>query len=342
MAEIVTMGEIMLRLSPPGCQRFIQATSFDVNYGGSEGNIAVCLSNYGHDVAYITKLPQNAMGDCVVATLRKYGVDCSAIARGGKRLGTYFLENGSSVRPASVVYDRADSAMANAVPEDFDFETILKGVKWFHTSGITPVLNKEVAEAAKKAMMIAKKNGAIVSFDLNYRAKLWTEGVEEKQKLIADMMQYVDVCFGNARDAAMVLGYKDGDTDFINGDYAICVNEENMQKVVKKYGFKYLVSSLRESISASDNGYSAVVATEDDIYVGKKFLVHITDRVGSGDAFASGFIHGIITGKTKEEALNFAIASSAIKHTIPGDLNFATVDEVEKLAHSNGEGRVVR
>ncbi|WP_302821266.1 sugar kinase [Fusobacterium ulcerans] len=342
MAEIVTMGEIMLRLSPPGYQRFIQATSFDINYGGSEGNIAVCLSNYGHNTAYITKLPKNTMGDCVVATLRKYGVDCSAIVRGGNRVGIYFLENGSSVRPSSVVYDRADSSMAQATSDDFDFEAILKDIKWFHTSGITPVLNKEVAKATKKAMMIAKKNGAIVSFDLNYRVKLWAEEIEEKQKLIADMMQYVDVCFGNARDAAMVLGYKDGDIDFINGDYSICVNEENMQKVIKKYKFKYLVSSLRESISASDNKYSAVVATEDDIYTGKKYMLHITDRVGSGDAFASGFIHGLITGKSKEEALNFAIASSAIKHTIPGDLNFTIVEEVEKLATSSGEGRVVR
>ena len=232
--------------------------------------------------------------------------------------------------------------MAESTVDDFDFETILKDIKWFHTSGITPALNKKVAEATKKAMIIAKKNGAIISFDLNYRAKLWTKDIDEKQKLIADMMQYVDICFGNARDAALVLGYKDENFDFINGDYSICVNEENMQKIIKKYNFKYLVSSLRESISASDNYYSAVVATKEDVYIGKKFLVHITDRVGSGDAFAAGFIHGLITGKSKEEALNFAIASSAIKHTIPGDLNFTTIEEVEKLSDSNGEGRVVR
>ncbi|WDD88897.1 sugar kinase [Fusobacterium nucleatum] len=342
MAEIVTMGEIMLRLSPPEHQRFIQATSFDINYGGSEGNIAVCLSNYGHNVGYITKLPKNEIGECVIATLQKYGVDCSAITRGGNRLGIYFLENGSSVRPSSVIYDRAGSSMAESTVDDFDFETILKDIKWFHTSGITPALNKKVAEATKKAMIIAKKNGAIISFDLNYRAKLWIKDIDEKQKLIADMMQYVDICFGNARDAALVLGYKDENFDFINGDYSICVNEENMQKIIKKYNFKYLVSSLRESISASDNYYSAVVATKEDVYIGKKFLVHITDRVGSGDAFAAGFIHGLITGKSKEEALNFAIASSAIKHTIPGDLNFTTIEEVEKLSDSNGEGRVVR
>lgn len=342
MAEIVTMGEIMLRLSPPGYQRFIQASQFDVTYGGSEGNIAACLANYGHDTAYITKLPSNAIADCVVASLRKSNVDCSMIVRGGKRLGTYFLENGASVRPASVVYDRADSAMAEAKPEDFDFEKCLKGVKWFHTSGITPVIGKGTAEAVKEALIAAKKNGAIVSFDLNYRGKLWLDEIEEKQKIMSELMEYVDICFGNARDAALVLGYKDGDTDFINGDYSICVNEENMKKVLKKYGFKYIVSSLRESISASDNGYSAVVVSEDDMYIGKKYMVHIVDRVGSGDAFASGFIHGIISGKTKERALDFAIASAVIKHTIPGDFNFASVEEVEKLSGGDGAGRVQR
>lgn len=342
MTEIVTMGEIMLRLSPPGYQRFIQASQFDVTYGGSEGNIAACLASYGHNTAYVTKLPKNAIADCVIATLRKYNVDCSMISRGGKRLGTYFLENGASVRPASVVYDRAGSSMAESRPEDFDFDNMFKGIKWFHTSGITPVIGKGTAEAVKKAIIAAKNNGAIVSFDLNYRGKLWTENIKEKQEFIADLMQYVDICFGNARDAALVLGYKDGDKDFINGDYSICVNKENMQKVIEKYGFKYLVSSLRESISASDNGYSAVVASKDDIYVGNKYMVHIVDRVGSGDAFASGFIHGIITGKTKEEALNFAIASAAIKHTIPGDFNFASLEEVEKLAKGDGAGRVQR
>lgn len=342
MADIVTMGEIMLRLSPPGYQRFIQASQFDVTYGGSEGNIAVCLANYGHEIAYITKLPVNAIADCAITSLRKSAVDCSMIVRGGKRLGTYFLENGASVRPASVVYDRSGSAMAEAEPDDFDFEKCLKGVKWFHTSGITPVIGKGTAEAVKKAMIVAKKNGAIVSFDLNYRGKLWLENIEEKQKMMTDLMQYVDICFGNARDAALVLGYKDSDQDFINGEYSICVNEENMKKVIKKYGFKYLVTSLRESISASDNRYSAMVVTEKEMYIGKKYDVHIVDRVGSGDAFASGFIHGLVSGKTKEGALDFAIASAVLKHTIPGDFNFASVEEVEKLAYGDVAGRVQR
>ncbi|MBR8749506.1 2-dehydro-3-deoxygluconokinase [Fusobacterium sp. DD29] len=342
MIEIMTLGEIMLRLSPPGHQRFIQASQFDVTYGGSEANIAACLASFGHKTGYITKLPCNAIADCVVASLRKSNVDCSTIVRGGKRLGTYFLENGVSVRPSNVVYDRADSAMAESKPEDFDFEESLRGIKWFHTSGITPVIGKETVEVVKKAMQVAKKNGAIVSFDLNYRGKLWTSDIANKQKMISELMEYVDICFGNARDAALVLGYKDGDKDFINGDYSICVNEENMQKVIKKYNFKYLVSSLRNSISASDNEYSAVVSTDSDYYVGKNYMVHIVDRVGSGDAFASGFIHGIITGMTKEDALNFAISSAVIKHTIPGDFNYTSVEEVAKLANGDSSGRVQR
>lgn len=342
MAKVVTMGEIMLRLSPPGYERFIQAEMFEARYGGSEANIAICLANYGHDVTYITKLPDNAIADCALATLRKYNVDCSSIVRGGKRLGTYYLENGASVRPASVVYDRAGSSMAESTEADFDFDKIFEEIDLFHTSGITPVLDEGVARVTKAALIAAKKKGIRTSFDLNYRAKLWTDHIEEKRAMMADLMQYVDVCFGNARDAAMVLGYKDGDTDFINGDYNICVNKKNMQNVIKTYGFTHLVSSLRESISASDNGYSAVVATPDDIFTGKKFMVHIVDRVGSGDAFASGFLHGMLTGKTKENALNFAIASAAIKHTIPGDLNFASVEEVEKLAQGDGTARVQR
>lgn len=342
MGKIMTFGEIMLRLSPPGNQRFVQASSFDVTYGGTEANIAVCLSNWGHKVSYVTKLPSNAVGDCAAAALRKSGVDCSGIRYGGSRLGTYFLENGVSVRPSSVVYDRAGSSMAEAEPSEFDWESLLSDVSWLHTSGITPVISQKAAQITLDALKTAKEKGITVSFDLNYRAKLWTEGREEKQRILRELMRYVDICFGNARDAALVLGYEETGTDFINGDYQICVDEEHMQNVRKAYDFTYLVSSLRESISASDNGYGAEAAGDFGLYRGKRYMVHIVDRVGSGDAFAAGFIHGITEGWTPEHALEFATASAAIKHTIPGDMNYASAEEIETLAASGGAGRVLR
>lgn len=342
MGKIMTFGEIMLRLSPPGNQRFIQASSFDVTYGGTEANIAVGLSNYGHEVRFVTKLPANAIGDCAAATLRKSGVDCSGIQFGGQRLGTYFLENGVSVRPSSVVYDRAGSAMAEADPSDFDWDRIMGDTEWFHTSGITPVISKNAAQITLEALKAAKKRGIRTSFDLNYRAKLWTKDKREKQSIMRELMKYVDICFGNARDAALVLGYEEDGLDFINGDYQVCVDEERMQNVRKTYGFTYLVSSLRESISASDNRYGAEVAGDSGLYRGRRYMVHIVDRVGSGDAFAAGFIHGIMEGWAPEKALEFATASAAVKHTIPGDMNYVSTEEIESLAESGGAGRVVR
>lgn len=342
MGKILTFGEIMLRLSPPANQRFIQASSFDATYGGTEANIAVCLSNFGHQVSYVTKLPENAIGNCAAATLKKSVVDCSGISYGGSRLGTYFLENGVSVRPSSVVYDRAGSAMAEAQPSDFEWESLLSDADWFHTSGITPVISRNAAQITLEALKTAKKKGITTSFDLNYRAKLWTRDIKEKQAVMRELMEYVDICFGNARDAALVLGYEETGQDLISGDYQLCVDEEHMQRVRKEYEFTYLISSLRESISASDNGYGAEAAGAFGLYRGKRYMVHIVDRVGSGDAFAAGFIHGITEGWTPQRALEFATASAAVKHTIPGDMNYAQAAEIEMLAAGGGAGRVVR
>ena len=214
MAKVVTLGEIMLRLSPPGYQRFAQASDFEINYGGAEANVAASLAQFGNDAAFVSKIPANAIGDAAVATMKKLGVDCRHIVRGGKRLGIQFLENGASVRPSSVVYDRADSAITQALAEEFDFDTIFEGVDLFHVSGITPVLSDTAAELTMTALKKAKEHGVTVSFDLNYRAKLWTEDVEGKQKMLSDMMEYVDICFGNARDAAKCLGYTEEGIDF--------------------------------------------------------------------------------------------------------------------------------
>ena len=342
MSKVVTLGEILIRLSPPGNERFIQATSFDINYGGGEANVAVSLANYGHDVIFISKVPDNPIGDCAIASLRKFNVNCDYIARGGKRLGIYYLENGASVRSSNVVYDRENSAISTASFNEFDFDSIFKNTDLFHISGITTVISRQAAEITIEALKSAKRNNVLVSFDLNYRSKLWMNDIEEKQKFMKNAMKYVDICFGNARDAAMVLGYSDGKSDFINGSYDICISEENMRKVLNRYNFKCLITSKRESKSASDNIYSAIVCKKDSFYSSKKYNIHIVDRVGGGDSFAAGFLHGVLSDYTMEQSLEFATAAAAIKHTMPGDLNITTVDEVLKLALGDGAGRVDR
>ncbi|MDO5410039.1 MAG: sugar kinase [Lachnospiraceae bacterium] len=342
MAKIVTLGELLLRLSPAGNARFFQANAFDVNYGGAEANVAASLAQLGHDVSFVSKVPANAIGDAAIGTLRKCGVNCRHIARGGERLGIYFLENGASVRPSSVVYDRKHSSITQALPEEFDFDTIFQGADLFHVSGITPVLSKEAAALTIEALKQARAHGVLVSFDLNYRAKLWTENIPQKQKMLCDMMQYVDICFGNARDAAKCLGYSEPGTDFLDGDYKICVDETHMKHVLEKYDFKYLITTLRGSISASDNNWSAAVCSREKLYHGHEYHLHIVDRVGGGDSFASGFLHGIVSEMGMEKSLEFAIAAAAIKHTIPGDINYLNEAEVLTLMNSDGSGRVQR
>ena len=342
MAKVVTLGEIMLRLSPPGYQRFTQADSFEINYGGAEANVAASLSQFGHHSLFLSKIPENAIGDAAISTLRSLNVDCDHIARGGKRLGIYFLENGASVRPSSVVYDRADSSVTKASVEEFDFDEIFKDAKLFHVSGITPVLSEEAKKLTFAALKKAKEHQVMVSFDLNYRAKLWTSGVKEKQQMLSEMMEYADICFGNARDAAKCLGYAEDGVDFINGDYSICTDEEHMRNVLNHYHFTYLVTTLRNSLSASDNGWSGAVCTSDDYYKGRDYMLHIVDRVGGGDSFASGFLHGILSNMGSRKSLEFGLAAAAIKHTIPGDLNYVTESEVLSMIKSDGAGRVQR
>ena len=246
------------------------------------------------------------------------------------------------MRPSSVVYDRADSSITQASAEEFDFDQIFDGAELFHVSGITPVLSEETARLTRIALQKAKEHDVTTSFDLNYRAKLWTEDVKGKQKMLSELMPYVDICFGNARDAAKCLGYSEDGIDFINGDYTICVDETHMSNVVKAYNLKYLVTTLRNSISASDNGWSAAVCDGNTLYRGKQYDLHIVDRVGGGDSFASGFLHGITSGMSMEKSLEFAIAAAAIKHTIPGDINYIKEDEVLALMDSDGSGRVQR
>ena len=343
MAKVVTMGEIMLRLSTPGFEKFIQADSFDVCYGGGEANVAVSLANYGHEASFVTKVPKNEIGDCAVAALNKVGVDTSNVARGGDRLGIYFLETGAAMRASKVVYDRAHSSIAEAEASDFDFDKIFEGADWFHFTGITPAVSDKAAEVTEAALKAAKAKGITVSVDLNFRKKLWSS--EKAQKVMTNLMQYVDVCIGNEEDAEKVLGFKPGNTDVTSGDLELAGYEDIFKQMVAKFNFKYVISSLRESYSASDNGWSACIYNGEtgEFYHSRKYrITPIVDRVGGGDSFAGGVICGLVDGKDFKSALEFGVAASALKHTIPGDFNLVTRAEVDALVGGDGSGRVQR
>ncbi len=343
MAKVITMGEIMLRLSTPNFEKFIQADEFDINYGGGEANVAVSLANYGYDAEFVTAVPNNEIGECAIAALRKYNVGTKHIAKCGERLGIYYLESGSSVRPSKVVYDRAHSSISTATEENFDFDAIFEGADWFHFTGITPALSDSAAALTEKALICAKKHGVKVSVDLNFRKKLWSS--EKAQSVMKNLMKYVDVCIGNEEDAELVLGYKPGKTDVTSGELELQGYKSIFEQMVADYNFEYCVSSLRESHSASDNGWSACIysgATK-EFYHSKKYNLHpIVDRVGGGDSFAGGVIAGLLDGKDFKAALEFGVAASALKHTIPGDFNFASRKEVETLAGGDASGRVQR
>ena len=340
MAKVVTLGEIMLRLSPEANRRFVQAEKFEVIYGGGEANVAVSAANYGHEAYFVTKLPKHEIGQSAVNALRKYGVKTDYIARGGDRVGIYYAETGASMRPSKVIYDRANSAIAEADAADFDFDAIMKGASWFHWSGITPAISDKAAELTKLACEAAKRNGVTVSVDLNFRKKLWTS--EKAQSIMKPLMKYVDVCIGNEEDAELCLGFKP-DADVEGGQTDASGYHKIFEQMKKEFGFKYVVSTLRESFSATHNGWKALIYNGEEFYESRRYdIMPIIDRVGGGDSFSGGLIHGLLTKPTQGEALEFAVAASALKHTINGDFNLVTVDEVEALAAGNANGRVQR
>lgn len=340
MAKIVTLGEIMLRLSTPGNTRFVQSDSFDVVYGGGEANVAVSCANYGHDAYFVTKLPTHEIGQSAVNALRKYGVYTDYITRGGERVGIYYLESGASMRPSKVIYDRADSAIAKADPTDFDFDKIMEGADWFHWSGITPAISDKAAELTRLACIAAKRHGVTVSVDLNFRKKLWTS--QKAISIMRPLMQYVDVCIGNEEDAELCLGFKP-DSDVTSGKTDAAGYETIFKQMKETFGFKYVVSTLRESYSASHNGWKALIYDGKEFYQSKHYdVMPIIDRVGGGDSFSGGLIHGLLTYKTQGEALEFAVAASALKHTINGDFNLVSKQEVETLMNGDASGRVQR
>ena len=343
MAKVVTLGEIMLRLSSPGQKRFVQSEFFDVVYGGGEANVAVSAANYGHDAYFVSKVPAHEIGQCAINSLRRFGVHTDFIARGGDRLGIYFLETGASMRPSKVIYDRANSSIAEAEPSDFDFDAIMEGADWFHWSGITPAISDKAAELTRLACEAAKRHNVTVSVDLNFRKKLWTS--EKAQSIMKPLMKYVDVCIGNEEDAELVLGFKPGETDVTSGELELAGYKSIFEQMVDKFNFEYCVSSLRVSHSASDNGWSACIYSRDtkEFYHSKEYSIHpIVDRVGGGDSFAGGVICGMLDGKDFKAALEFGVAASALKHTIPGDFNLVSRKEVETLAGGDASGRVQR
>lgn len=340
MKKVVTFGELMLRLAPEGYYRFVQAETFGATFGGGEANVAVSLANYGLDAAFVTKLPTHEIGQMAVNSLRRYGVDTSYIARGGDRVGIYYLEKGASQRPSKVIYDRAYSAIALASKEDFDWEKIFDGAEWFHFTGITPALGDNVAEICLEAVKAAKKLGLKVSCDLNYRKKLWTR--EKAGKVMAELMPYVDVCIANEEDASDVFGIKAENTDIEGGK----IDGEGYKEVAKKlkdrFGFSYVAITLRSSISANDNDWAAMLYDGNDCYFSRKYHMHIVDRVGGGDSFGAGLIYAMLDGKDAQGIIEFAVAASCLKHSIEGDYNMVSVAEVESLAGGNASGRVQR
>lgn len=330
----------MLRLSTPGNLRFVQSESFDVVYGGGEANVAVSCANYGHEAYFVTKLPTHEIGQSAVNALRRFGVHTDYICRGGDRVGIYYLESGSAMRPSKVIYDRAHSSIAEAETSDFDFDSIMEGADWFHWSGITPAISDKAAELTRLACESAKRHGVTVSVDLNFRKKLWTSA--KAQSIMRPLMQYVDVCIGNEEDAELCLGFKP-EANVEAGDTNAEGYKGIFEAMRKEFGFKYIISTLRESVSASHNGWKAMIYDGNEFYVSKHYdILPIVDRVGGGDSFSGGIIHGLLTKQTQGEALEFAVAASALKHTIHGDFNMVSIDEVEALARGKANGRVQR
>ena len=341
--KTVTFGEIMLRLSPPGFQRFVQASSFDVTFGGGEANVAVALANYGLDSYFISKIPKHEIGQACVNSLRRFGVSDRFIVRGGERLGIYFLETGASQRGSKVIYDRANAAVATLRPEELDLAQVFEGASWFHWTGITPALGEAPRETLTAACRAAKEQGATVSCDLNFRAKLWT--TEQAQAVMKPLMEYVDVCIANEEDADKSLGLKAGTSDVHAAELEEEAYRDVARRLKQEYDFQTVAITLRESFSASVNGWSAMLLDDRDCREptrSKRYEIQIVDRVGGGDSFASGLIAGLLQKSNTRDALEFAVAASALKQTIPGDFNLVSSDEVEKLAKGSGSGRVER
>ncbi len=345
--RVITFGEIMLRLSTPGRLRFGQSSNYHAVYGGGEANVAVSLAMFGLDVAFVSVLPQNPIADACIAELRSLDVDTSLILREGERMGIYFLETGSNQRASRVIYDRANSAIATADPKGLDWSRIFDGATWFHITGITPALSQNAADISLKAVQAAKEMGLTVSCDYNYRKKLWKYGKQAKD-VMADIVRYIDVGIANEEDCQHSLGIGDAQINWKqeirtgtldNGYYrSLC------EKVLEKFpNLKCQAITLRESFSANHNGWSACLHNKHEFFLSSHYdIKDIVDRVGGGDAFSAGMIFGLISGMDDIDSLNFAVAASCLKHSIQGDKNLVSVDEVTRLMEGEASGRILR
>ena len=346
MNKVVTFGEIMLRLSPPNFLRFSQTNSFDVVYGGGESNVAVSLANYGIDVDFVSRLPENDMGDCALMELRKHGVSTKNILRGGSRLGIYFLETGAVSRASKVIYDRAHSSISEIQPNMVDWEKVFEGVNWFHWTGITPAISQSAADTCLEAVKAASALGIKVSTDLNYRAKLWNYG-GDREAIMTELTSYCDIILGNEEDAEMHFGIKPEGLDIITQGHEVKADAflSVCQQMMKKFSkAKKVITTLRGSISASHNTWAGVLYDGKTMFESPQYqITDIVDRVGGGDSFMGGLIYGLITyPEDDQNALNFAVAASCLKHTIKGDANLVSVEEVKKIMGGDTSGRVAR
>ena len=330
----------MLRLAPNGYYRFFQNDQMQATFGGGEANVAVSLANFGMDACFVTKLPKHAIGQAAVDSLRYFGVDTSEIVRGGERVGIYFLEKGASQRGSVCIYDRTHSAIQTADKSDFNWDKIFENADWFHFTGITPALGENLVEICKEACIAAKNRGVKISCDLNYRGKLWTR--DQARAAMTELCKYVDVCISNEEDAKDVFGIEAENTDIYGGK----LDKEGYKSVAKqladKFGFEKVAITLRSSISANDNDWAAMLYDGENYCFSKEYHLHIVDRVGGGDSFGAGLIYSLLSGKDSQSAIEFAVAASALKHTIEGDFNRVSVSEAEKLAGGDGSGRVQR
>ena len=338
--KVVTFGEIMMRLNPEGYNRFVQADKFEASYAGGEANVAVSLANYGMDAAFVTKLPDNPLGQAARNEVRRFSVDTSSIVWGGPRLGLYFVEKGASQRGSKVVYDRAGSSIALASRKDFDWAKIFRGAKWFHFTGITPALGGECPAICLDALKYCKAHKITVSCDLNYRGKLWTKA--EAGACMAKLVPYVDVLIANEADAADVFGIVGKGSDVENGKLEKEGYVSVAEQLVRRFGCKQVAITLRTSFSAFDNRWAGMLYAGKKAYFSKEYVLHIVDRVGGGDSFGGGLIYALASGRKSQAAIDFAVAASALKHSIEHDFNHVSVSEVEALARGNGTGRVQR
>ena len=340
--RVVCFGEIMLRLSPPGFERLLQSPVLSATFGGGEANVAASLAHFGLESHYVTRLPAHAIGDAAIRALRAEGVHTTHVVRGGNRVGIYFAETGASQRASTVIYDRAHSAISEMAPDAVNWDAAMTGAAWFHVTGITPALGDTAAEATRQAIAAAKRAGARVSVDLNYRKKLWSQA--QAQAVMRPLMRAVDVIIANEEDLQSVLGVYVAETDVTSGTLDIGAYRAAAEQVTKDLGPPLVAITLRESLSASDNGWSAVLwdGASGTLHRSQHYSVRLVDRIGGGDSFAAGLIYAMVTGRSHEDALRFAVAASALKQTIPGDFNRVTVAEVDALAKGDASGRVQR